>query len=89
MAAVGAAEAIAATAGAATAGTATAAKAKAGKVVAPTIATRAGLVDANSGPWQLAFDEKTGFLTSLVQGNREWLHNGGGQQQPLSLPRVI
>jgi beta-galactosidase len=61
----------------------TAAKPKAAKIVAPNIATRSGLVDANSGPWQLAFDEKSGFLSSLVQGNREWLHEGGGPRLQL------
>jgi beta-galactosidase len=62
---------------------AVAAKAKPGKTVAPNIATHSGLVDVVSGPWQLGFDQKSGFLSSLVQGNRECLQAGGGPRLQL------
>jgi beta-galactosidase len=53
-------------------------RSKPAKAIVPAIATKAAEIEAASGPWRLAFDAKTGFLTSLLEDKREWLHPGCG-----------
>ncbi len=59
-------------------------KAKAApRAAAPALVTAPARIEAASGPWTLAFDRKSGFLSSLRAEGREWLHDGNGPRLQL------
>jgi len=51
--------------------------------IAPAVVTSSAAIEVSSGSWRLAFNPKDGFLVSLREGDREWLHQGGGPRLQL------
>jgi beta-galactosidase len=53
------------------------------KPIIPSVVNTPTAIEIASGAWRLAFHPQDGFLASLKEGNREWLHPGGGPRLQL------
>jgi beta-galactosidase len=58
-------------------------RSKPAKPAVPALATTPGAIEAAFGAWRLAFNAEDGFLVSLKEGDREWLHKGCGPRLQL------